>query len=262
MTEDLKAKYADKIAALLRKAEKTDHPEEAEAFYSKAQELMAKYAIDEAMLEASRGKQARSSDPIVKEEFVLTGSFREALRDLTAHVLRNNGVKVIKLSDPGWREVGGKVYKQVVVLVGVGYKSDLDRARILDTSLQLQAMQAQTRFVKEYKYLYTRDRDLFLARRQFLFDFASGAGTKLSEATARGRAEAEKEHGSTGVALVLRDKDMMVADKFTQFFPHVRNVRRRQAAGDAFAGGKGYEAGRRADVGQPAAGGGKKKELR
>jgi hypothetical protein len=153
------------------------------------------------------------------------------------------------------------VYKQVVVKVAVGYQSDIDRARLLDASLQIQAMRAQAAFVKEYGYLYS-GRDLFLARRQFLFDFAQGANTKLTQATARGRAEAEKEHGESSVALVLRDKSMMVADEFAKLFPNTVSHKRRQAAGDAFAGSKGYEAGRQADVGQPAAGGGSKKQLR
>ena len=42
-------KYADKIAGLLRKAEDPAATSaEAEAFFAKAQELMTKYAIDEA----------------------------------------------------------------------------------------------------------------------------------------------------------------------------------------------------------------------
>ena len=38
------------IRALLAKAEATEYPDEAEAFFAKASELISRWAIDEAML--------------------------------------------------------------------------------------------------------------------------------------------------------------------------------------------------------------------
>ena len=242
--------YAEKIAKLLRKAESTS-PEEAALLYAKAQELMTKYAIDEAMIAAAKGD--KTSDPILHEEFVLTGGFRVALGNLTYQVLINNGLKAVLLQG-GWREVGGKVVKQTYILEATGFKSDLNRARILDTSLQLQAATAMTAWWKENRDLYS-DREGFLARRQFLFSFAAGAGEKLRTATARGKAAAEAEHSASSVALVLRDRSLMVQDEFTKRHPNLKNVKSRQTAGSAWAGAAGREAGRNADVGQPGVGG-------
>jgi hypothetical protein len=243
--------YAEKIAKLLAKAESTT-PEEAEALVSKAQELMAKYAIDEAMIAAARGLSGSKSNPIVSEEFVSVGIYRFPLERLTFYVLRTNGIQVIKLSQPGWRTVDGKVFKEADVLVGVGYKADIDRARVLATSLMLQAIRAENTWWKEHQPLYRgAKRGGHFARRGFLFAFADGVYKKLTEATARGRKAAEEEHGGDSVALVLRDKSLAVKDAFEEMFPETRKSKDRKDKGDMFARAHGFESGQRADVGQP-----------
>ena len=247
-----KETYAEKIAKLLRKAESTT-PEEAELLYQKAQELMAKYSIDEAMVAAASGTSARNDDPIVKEEFVCVGIYRHALVELTFHVLHNNGIKVVQAHGSPWRQVNGKVYKETRVLYAVGYKSDIDRARALEISLHLQAMRAENQWWSEHQGLYghVTSGEKHRARRGFLFGFSTGAGVKLAEATSRGRKLADEEHGSDSVALVLRDKSLMVQDEFTKLFPDLRSVKDRKSRGDSFARSKGYEKGKTADVGQP-----------
>src|SRR5512134_846180 len=119
--------WADKISKLLRKAETTT-PEEAEALYAKAQELMAKYAIDEAML---RRAGELSTDEILEEEFVITGIYRFPLSHLCAYVIRNNDLEFFQWSGKNPRTVGGRLFKETVVYVAMGYKSDIDRVRIL-----------------------------------------------------------------------------------------------------------------------------------
>src|SRR5690606_31701227 len=49
----------DTIRALLAKAEATDFPEEAEAFFAKASELISRWAIDEALLWAGADASGR-----------------------------------------------------------------------------------------------------------------------------------------------------------------------------------------------------------
>lgn len=242
--------YADKISKLLRKAESTT-PEEAELLFAKAQELMAKYAIDEAMLNAAKGTD-REREPIVSEEFVIVGLYRAALLKLSWYVMLNNGLRGIQLSDPGWRKVGDKVYKETMVLVGVGYQSDISNAKQLATSLEIQALRAESQWWRENSNLYASDgRSARLIRRGFIMAFAEGANVKMREATARGKAAAEEEHGRTGVELVLRDKSLAVKDEFDKLFPSVRSVKSRRDQGDEFARKNGFAAGQRADVGQP-----------
>jgi hypothetical protein len=248
-------KYADKIAKLLAKAESTKSPEEAEMLFAKAQELMSQYAIDEAMLAAARG--THGDDKIVEEEFVMIGIYRFAIADMTWRVLTTNGLKVVKLSGKNWREVDGRVFKETVVYKVVGYKSDLDRARALQTSLLVQAIGAENSWWKKHKHLYSKE-DAHYARRQFLFSFGHGVHEKLKEAQARGQAAAEAEHGSNSVALVLRDKSLAVQDEFNRRYPHLRKVNSSLRAGDAFAAEKGKAAGRKADVGGTKLGGSRK----
>jgi hypothetical protein len=256
VTRYSKEEWAEKIGLLLLKAESTT-PEEAEAIYAKAQEMMTKYAIDEAMIAAAAG--GRVDDPITKEEFINVGIYRYPLSQLTLAVLKNNGIEVIKLRPPNWRKVGDKVYKETEILIGVGYKSDIDRVKVLQTSLMLQAMTAENKWWRENQDLYRHEsRDGHYVRRQYLFSFANGVNAKLREATARGREAAEKEYDASSVALVLRDKGVMVREEFERLFPETKKSRTKYKAGDAFAAAAGHEAGRRADVGQPGVGSNRK----
>jgi len=189
-------KYADRIAKLLRKAESTT-PEEAEALFAKAQELMAKYAIDEAMLRAA-GNLSQKDDPLTEEEFVTVGIYRHALYMIDFYVLSVNGCEVVEFTGSPWRTIDGRTFKQTRVLKAVGYKSDLDRARVLLTSLKLQCMRAETSWWKENEYLYKSmsNGDQHKARRGFMFSFGKGANKKMQDAVAAARKTAETENTS------------------------------------------------------------------
>ena len=52
------ARLYDKVRALLRKAESTSFPAEAEALTAKAQDLLARYALDRALLDGDRSPGA------------------------------------------------------------------------------------------------------------------------------------------------------------------------------------------------------------
>src|SRR5688572_14589877 len=52
---DVDQRMLDRVRALLAKAESTDFPEEAETYTAKAQQLMARYSIDQALLAAGAG---------------------------------------------------------------------------------------------------------------------------------------------------------------------------------------------------------------
>lgn len=255
--------YADLISKLLLKAESTDSPEEAETFFAKAQELMTQYAIDEAMITAARKLGDKADDKITQQEFVTVGIYRYPLSQLAYYVLLVNDIECIKLSEPGWREIDGKVFKETEVLVGVGYESDLRRARTLETSLKLQAMRAENAWWDRYQELYRGEkRGGHYQRRQFLQSFGAGVYEKLEAAANRGRDAAAEEHGVNSVALVIRDKSLAVRDEYERRFPNRRQTRRRLKGGDAWAHQHGYAAGQKADLGGPKVGGGKKQITR
>lgn len=243
-------KWADKIAALLRKAESTT-PEEAEALMSKAQELMAKYAIDEAMIRAAQGSKTKHSDPITWDEFVTVGIYRHALYKIDYYCLLVFGCQVIEIPGSPWKTIDGRVFKETRVLRAVGLTSDIHMARMMATSLKLQCMRAESVWWKEHQHLYKglKHSEQHRARRGFMFAFGAAAFTKLKEANARAKTSAESEHGRDSVALVLRDKSMIISDEFNRVYPQTRKTRSRINQGDTFAQLHGYKAGERADVG-------------
>jgi Protein of unknown function (DUF2786) len=264
MSAEIRDKYVDKINKLLARAEGTDSEAERDTSLMMAQNLMTKWAIDEAMLMAARGNET-TVDPIISEEFVIVGIYRFPLKQLAHVTLINNGIKDIQLHDPGWREVNGKVYKETEVLVAVGTKSDMERAKMLYTSLHIQILTAESQWWRDNEQLYSDQKpsQKHQARRGFMFAFADGVSVKLREATRRGRQLAEEEHDKNKMALVLQSKEMRVQDEFRKKFPHTISVKDRKNKGDAWARKHGFEAGQKADVGQGRIGGqsGRRKEL-
>lgn len=248
-----KEKWSDKIQALLKKAESTT-PEEAELLFAKAAELMAKYSIDEAMLRAAGKKH--ENDKIVREEYIAVGIWLYPMGHLISVILRNFGMSPVKIKGLQ-REVNGRLYKKVECRHAVGYESDHEKARMMYTSLQIQALRAENTWWRETgQQLYGWDTpsNQHKERRQFLFSFAVGVQKQLTEATARGRAQAEAEHSKESVALVLRDRQANVDDAFKSEWPLRVKSRSRYASGGSAAAGAGYVAGQKADVGQPGLG--------
>ncbi len=115
-----------KVRALLAKAESTDFEEEAVALTAKAQELMARSAIDQAMVsggdssEAPRGRRVGIDDP-----------YALGRANLLAAVARANRCRSVWMDRYGFTTV-------------FGFPSDLDIVDVLYTSLLVQAVRAMT----------------------------------------------------------------------------------------------------------------------
>jgi hypothetical protein len=244
--------WAEKVDKILRKAESTT-PEEAEMLFAKAQELMAKYAIDEAML---RQAGHASDDGIVRVEFVITGIYRFPLSDLCFRVLKNNDCEVVQYGGKNPRYVGGKLFKETVVYCAVGFKSDIDNARLLYTSLELQAIRAESIWWKKTRdeppYCWLKPKEQHYHRRQFLSSFGYGVDEKMKAGKGSAREQADAEHGSTGVALAIRSKEIVVKSEFDKMFPDLRAGRSKGMKGGSMSAHEaGKAAGRQADVGDP-----------
>lgn len=248
-----KESYVDKINKLLRKAESTT-PQEAELLFAKAAELMAKYAIDEAMLKA-REPQTRGT--VQRETFISVSIWRYPIAEMKWRIGMAMGLKVIKLGTPSWVEVNGRVYKENEQYEMFGFPEDLEHFRMIITSLEVQMFRAELAWWKENEYLYKGQSKSkqHQARRGFMFAFGQGAATKYSEVGRKAQKEAEREHGADSVALVLRDKSLEIQDAFRKAYPVTRKAADRKSRGDSWAQGAGYEAGRNADVGQTGLGG-------
>ena len=252
--EDDRERYADKIAKLLRKAEGNTTPEEAEALVAKAQELMTQYAIDEELLARARGQEVE--DKVVEKHITYKGVYSAALYNIGRAVARANGCKTLISKMRGG-----------TILYVVGMESDVERVKMLDASVQIQATSALVQWASDGIEPWMTPMEKFKTRREFLFGFASGLTLQLTAARKAGErqaAEAEaarlneddavdreaaKETASESVALVVRTRKQRVDDWYDERYGGTtRTVSRNYSSGGYGAASAGSEAGRRADV--------------
>lgn len=224
----------DKVAKLLAMAEGTTNPHEAETFMAKAEELMLQYGIERAQLAAKRPGAKREEIVTVKVTIPNGHGYADAMVQIAFAVAPSFSIKAYKSNLPD----GGRV------AWFVGHKSDVDQAEMLFNSLLIQSKaQAVAWWRSEGKQLHPfySDNDAYLARREFIYAFASGVRSRLGEI--RNRVVAEAEAG-TALVLVDREKfvDQWVRDNMT--FGRARSTQRR--AGSYNAATAGHRAGREA----------------
>lgn len=242
----LQEKFASKIAKLLAKAESTT-PDEAEALIEKAQELMARYAIEEAMLDEARGKDA--PEKIVERHVSFTGRYARELRELGSAIAYAQNCKVLVSTSPCGGPRGGGSLRLYVI----GFEGDVERAIMLNSSLQIQAQAAKAKWerddggIKEWMTYKQR----VLARQEFLNGFTSGVRKRLY----RARKLAEDEVVSEGtdrdhLALVVRSRQDRIQDWTDVRYGKLRSSPSRcRERGSREAGAAGMAAGLSADTG-------------
>ncbi len=208
-----------KVRALLAKAESTEFEAESDAFTAKAQELMARHAIDDAV---ARAGSSRREAPVTRR-IAVDDPYVDAKSQLLVVVARPNGVRCV------W-------YDGLAMMAVVGFRADLDAVEVLFTSLLLRASRAM---LAEGKVRDGRGRSRTRSFRQsFIVAFASRIGERLAAATADARNQAEQEL-STSLAVVLADRAHEVDDELARRFPHTRAVRGPSVTNEA-----GWHAGR------------------
>lgn len=212
--------WLGRVEALLAKAESTEFPDEAEALVAKAQELMARHAIDGAMLAAAGRSRAAA---VTVEAVTVTAPYASAKANLLGAVAHANTCRVVMT-----RSGGGDRTCQVV-----GHRDDLDATTTLYAALILHATRVM---------LATPTPAGDTARRfrhSFLLAFAARIGERLRAAREHAAAEARRD-GGRGVEIVLRDRAVEVDRAFHAAFPRVRTAR---ASSSSLAG---HVSGRRA----------------
>jgi hypothetical protein len=227
--------YADKIAALLAKAERTDNPHEAEAFSAAAERLMLKWGVDEAMASAAGVAAGRVGAKMVRTDVTTDGVYRVAWQQLLAHMAAGmGGIQVIR--------IGGSTGNLCAI---VGAEGDVARFVQLYTSLRVQAAGAMEQWWKPQRG--TGNGSGQLKRRQFILSFGTAVGERLRQE----RTEIVAE--TTGAELVLVDRDKAAALAVRDLVGRTRNARTSLKGGGADARTAGWSAGQRANIGGRAA---------
>lgn len=238
--------YAGKIAGLLRKAEDPKIADaERELLVQKAQELMSTYSIEQAMVDNKRIGRV-NVDEIVRVEIPFHSSYSRALFQVGAAVAYANDCKVLI------RKGKDLMHTDLVI---VGFERDVERVRLLTSSLQIQVMDRMDAWWKsDDRSMIRTQREKFKMRRQFVFGFAEGLEDKLFEAR-RSAIEARQttediEQTGESVALVLRDKTERIEEWMTGNL-QVRKGRssKRFANGGGGSHSAGYSAGQSANTG-------------
>ncbi len=228
---------AERIAALLDKAESTSYPEEADAFLAKAQQLMARHAIDEAMLHGARA----TPEEVDTLDLVILTPYASAKSVLLGAVAGANRSRVVSANRPG-----GKVLCTVV-----GHPTDLRHTRELYLSLSHQAV----RFMLDAP-LPPGD-TLRRFRHSFLLSYAVRIGERLQEADRAMREQAQDEQlerpGGPSVALVMASREAKVDRAIAERFGPLRSRRVSSSSGAGHLSGR--VAADRSALGGPALGG-------
>ncbi len=239
------------VRALLAKAEASEYPEEAEAFFAKASELIARFAIDEALVWA--GSAERDQPDEVR--LVIHAPYLAQKAVLVHAVAVAHGCQSVRLlSGPGHRSE---------VISVVGFPGDLRWVETLVTSLLVQLTSSMLARCPEG----LTSSGSAGWRRSFIMGFAE-------EVSARLRADRDAAAGAAGaagssvageggaadagrgpsVALVLAERSGEVRDEFRRRYPSVRSA---WASRGSSAEGRraGRRAGKEASLGRDAVGG-------
>lgn len=267
--DDVTAKYAERIAKLLAKAESTTYQEEADSLFAKAQALMTEHSITASMIADAGGAAA---DILGDGAIHFTGIFQKVTMRLAFNVAANNNVKCVyrELTDYERNSKGKQVRKNSVKVTMFGFSSDIANVELLVNSLQLQCAQAMQRWAKDDPIfaLASTPMEKFKEKREFIIGFSLEINDRMKKARIEGQraaAEAAKARGvanaTSSVALVVQSKEQLVSEGFNKKFPHLRNGKSGiQSRGSSASTNAGRAAGAHANLGggsKSVSGGGK-----
>ena len=180
-------KIVNRIEALLRKAESTHSDEEREMLSAKAEELMIKYSIDQAMLDPDRNTE----DQIISVQIYIRGIYQMAHMASALGVVKAMGAR-------GYYMDHRHLDKTVVVTV-IDFESTIGLVQRMVDSLLAQSMMSMGFWWAANKNEWPAKAG-YMARRSYLEGFGRGVADRIR----RERQEAVAEMSETpGGELVL-----------------------------------------------------------
>lgn len=205
-----------RVRALLAKAESTEYPEEAEALSAKAQELMGRHALEQALVTGP----ADTAERAAARRLWLDPPYAGAKASLVHQVAGANRCRAVSIG-------------ALDMVTVVGHASDLATVELLVTSLLVQADRAM---------LAADDGTVPRARRRsfrhaFLLAYATRIGERLTAAAHEAQAHARAELGE-GLLPVLAARAEVVERTVAELFPRLTHRRLRVGNGDGWAAGR------------------------
>ena len=215
-TDSGRDRVLTKIRGLLAKAEATTYAAEAEALTAKAQELMTRHSVDEALLHAGDDRPVE----VTAIRVHIQAPYGGEKVSLLTQVARANRCKAIWLESLG-----------IATLVGTPL--DVGQVELLFTSLLIQATRAMAEAGAARPGSFDRSATF---RRSFLVSYAIRIGERLTEASTTATAA----YG-TELVPVLRRQTEAVDDEFDRLFPDTY-----ERSSNARYSQRGWQAGRAA----------------
>jgi hypothetical protein len=211
---DVDEKALGRVRALLAKAEATKFPEEAEALSAKAQELMSRYSLHQAVVDHDRGRV-----PVAAARRIWIDSPYAGAKALLVQVVATaNRCRTVWTEDLGFVTV-------------VGSDTDLNLVELLTTSLLVQANRAMLAAGRQAGGRgHTRTRSF---RQSFLVAYATRIGERLDNTNATVTAEV----GDSRLLPVLAARSRAADDLADRLFP--AKVRRQISASNSAGWGAG-----------------------
>jgi len=208
-----------KVRALLAKAESTNFEEEANALTAKAQELMARHAIDQAMV---ADREDAADDAPGGRRVAIDDPYAHGKANLLSAVARANRCRTVWMENYGLSTV-------------FGFPGDIDIIEVLYTSLLVQATRAMTA-AGSRRDTSGRSRTRSF-RQSFLLSFAYRIGERLQAATTQATTDAEVVHGGE-LLPVLAGRTAKVEEAFAAAFPHLVSKETRINNWDGWVAGR------------------------
>jgi hypothetical protein len=200
MTDD---KMLARIAALLRQAEGTDNPHEADAFMAAAQRLATATSIDLAVARSHSDNRTKSQMP-VQRTITIGNPGARGLRtfvQLFVVIAQANDVKC-------------DVASNSTFVYAYGFAEDIDASHALYASLVMQMVKASQTYISSGAH---RPTPTITARINFQLAFGARVGQRLLQAREEAQREATRGRDSRpGTAIALRDKDIELKDFYRQ----------------------------------------------
>jgi len=230
-TEGIDAKALKLIRALLAKAEATTFEAEADAFTTKAQEMMTRHSIDAAVV-ASAAAGSHLAAGVESRRVHIDNPYAEEKAGFLSALADVNGVRSIWIPHAGLCTV-------------LGFPVDLQLTDLLFTSLLVQATRASAAATITDRQLSTPS-----FRRAFIIAFAHRIAERLGAARSHVAAEAAAEYGDS-LLPVLASREAAVEAAYADAFPNTTMMRSRSLNAAGWHAGR--SAADAADIGTGAA---------